>query len=163
MNQTIHRPHSQLTHFGLSFLAALVLHTLVVVGFFRFEHRAETSKGQFVGSLTGVTINSLDAIDVKGIHGDGTGLEVGKSGKILETFGYTVTNYPAQNGQEGEVVLQMKVSPEGIPQELRIKKSSGNKNLDQAALEAISDWRFHQRRSSDFISVEKKIVFKIIP
>lgn len=45
-------------------------------------------------------------------------------------------------GQEGTVVLEVVVSTEGLAKSVRIQESSGYELLDQAALQAISKWKF---------------------
>ncbi len=167
MNQTIQHPHSLSTHFGISLIIALLLHSLIVIGFYRFEQKDSSTKKQFVGSLTGVTLNSSEAIDVKGIHGDGTGAEVGNTG-IIESYGTTILKRAApgivQEIQRGEVIIQVKVTPEGFSQEQKIIKSSGSNILDEEALKMARAWKFHQRRkSADLVTVEKKIIFESKP
>lgn len=45
-------------------------------------------------------------------------------------------------GQEGTVVLEVIVSTEGSAKSVRIQESSGHDLLDQAAMQAISKWKF---------------------
>jgi len=44
--------------------------------------------------------------------------------------------------EEGQVVLRVLVGPEGTPERLEVKASSGFSRLDLAALEAVRRWRF---------------------
>ena len=163
MNQTIQHPHSLSTHFGISLIIAVLLHSLIVIGFYRFEQKDSSTRKQFVGSLTGVTLNSSEAIDVNGIHGDGTGAEVGNTG-IIESYGTTILKRAAPGNERGEVIVQVKVTPDGFSQEQKIAKSSGTKILDDEALKMARAWKFHQRRkSADLITVEKKIIFEFKP
>lgn len=47
-----------------------------------------------------------------------------------------------QRGQEGRVVLAVRVARDGSALEVRVAESSGHRLLDQAALEAVQGWRF---------------------
>ncbi len=47
-----------------------------------------------------------------------------------------------QHRQEGLVLLEVAVTAEGKPSEISIKKSSGYRLLDQAALNAVRRWSF---------------------
>lgn len=47
-----------------------------------------------------------------------------------------------QRGWEGVVLLDVLVSQEGRSSEIKLKKSSGHKMLDDAAIEAVSNWEF---------------------
>jgi TonB family protein len=47
---------------------------------------------------------------------------------------------------QGSVLLNVTVGIDGLPQELRIRTSSGNADLDQAAVESVSTWQFNPRR-----------------
>lgn len=60
--------------------------------------------------------------------------------------------YPAfsrRNGEEGKVLLRVKVSAEGAALELDIKQSSGFPRLDNAAREAVAKWRFVPARRGE--------------
>jgi protein TonB len=53
--------------------------------------------------------------------------------------------YPRRSlelGQEGIVTLHAKIHPNGLPQSLKIAKSSGYRLLDMAALAAVKKWEF---------------------
>lgn len=53
--------------------------------------------------------------------------------------------YPAMSrrlGEQGTVLIQVMVTEKGLAQDARIKTSSGFFRLDNAALEAVSQWRF---------------------
>ncbi|MBV1776873.1 energy transducer TonB [Burkholderiaceae bacterium DAT-1] len=54
-------------------------------------------------------------------------------------------DYPRQaqvQGWEGKVVLRIRVSPDGHPQEVQVKTSSGRKILDDAAINTVQRWQF---------------------
>ncbi len=60
--------------------------------------------------------------------------------------------YPAlarRRGQEGLVLLRVRVSESGSPAEVRIAESSGSTLLDNAALEAVERWSFVPARRGD--------------
>lgn len=127
------------------------------------------------GSLTGVAMNKVDAVKPSGLPADGTGNEIGRSGEVLESTGSTLKFdsqivtfsepvYPRiaqRRGYEGSVTIRLKVTPEGIPVEPKILKSSGHESLDQSALEAALKWRFQKRAKPDFALVDKTVVFKL--
>ena len=62
------------------------------------------------------------------------------------SYGFTPRPpYPAvaiRRGYEGSVVLNVRVLPNGEPEEVTIFKSSGYKVLDKAALKAVKRWKF---------------------
>ncbi len=45
-------------------------------------------------------------------------------------------------GVSGEVVIRIDVGPDGVPASLEIIRSSRNRSLDRAALQAVRRWRF---------------------
>lgn len=60
--------------------------------------------------------------------------------------------YPAiarRNGEEGKVLLKVRVSAEGSALEVDFKQSSGYPRLDAAAREAVARWRFVPARRGD--------------
>lgn len=48
----------------------------------------------------------------------------------------------ARRGQEGTVVLLIRVSPMGLAEGAAVTTSSGHSSLDQAAVDAVMRWRF---------------------
>lgn len=123
-------------------------------------------KREIIGSLTGVTSNAANDANPK-ISADGTGQEVGETGTFIfenEIDTYSPPDYPKVarlRGLEGDVLLRLKVSPEGKAVAAEIIKGSGHQVLDEAALNAVKEWRFHPRKTSDIAVVEKRIVFKL--
>ncbi|WP_051710285.1 energy transducer TonB [Andreprevotia chitinilytica] len=54
--------------------------------------------------------------------------------------------YPEQSrvlGEEGTVVVRIKVGEDGVPQELEVAKSSGFERLDADAMRTVKKWRFN--------------------
>lgn len=54
-------------------------------------------------------------------------------------------DYPSEarrRGQQGRVLLHVDVSAAGAPISVTVSSSSGHELLDQAALRAVSAWRF---------------------
>lgn len=51
-----------------------------------------------------------------------------------------------RRGEEGRVVLDVEVTPEGRAKTVRVKRTSGSERLDQSALDAVKDWRFSPAR-----------------
>ena len=71
--------------------------------------------------------------------------------------------YPAiarRNGEEGKVLLKVRVSAEGSALEVEVKQSSGYPRLDTAAREAVQRWRFVAARRGDEV-VESSVVVPI--
>ena len=62
------------------------------------------------------------------------------------SYGFTPRpGYPAvaiRRGYEGSVLLNVRVLPNGKPEEVTVFKSSGYKVLDNAALKAVKKWKF---------------------
>ncbi len=54
-----------------------------------------------------------------------------------------------RHGEEGRVVLRVRVDSDGHPSRLELKMSSGSLRLDEAALEAVRRWRFVAARRGD--------------
>ena len=54
-----------------------------------------------------------------------------------------------RRGEEGKVVLRVRVSPLGTPLAVAIKESSGYLPLDEAARAAVEKWRFVPARRGD--------------
>ncbi len=65
-----------------------------------------------------------------------------------------------QMRQEGLVMLAVDVDREGMPGQVEIKKSSGFRLLDQAAIKAVRHWKFQPGRIGD-LPVESKVEIPI--
>jgi len=60
--------------------------------------------------------------------------------------------YPALSrraGEKGKVLLRVVVRPDGTPETVELRQSSGAVRLDEAALEAVRKWRFVPARRGD--------------
>ena len=51
--------------------------------------------------------------------------------------------------EEGRVLLQVRVTAQGLPDTVEIRQSSGFARLDEAALAAVTQWRFVPARRGD--------------
>lgn len=72
--------------------------------------------------------------------------------------------FSRRQGEEGKVLLRVRVSSEGLPLDVDIKQSSGFPRLDAAAREAVQGWRFiPAKRGEEPIEswVAVPIVFKL--
>ncbi len=76
--------------------------------------------------------------------------------------------YPAaakRNGIQGKVLVNVLVKADGTPASVQISLSSGSNHLDNAAVEAVSQWKFLPARRSG-VSVQASVIvpveFKII-
>jgi len=82
---------------------------------------------------------------------EATPAPVEKNLPVTEAKGYAgylsnpAPEYPEvalERGWEGSVVLRVKVSPSGSPVSIDIKKGSGKKALDDAAVRTVKRWKF---------------------
>lgn len=82
----------------------------------------------------------------------------GSSASItLPRFNAAYLNNPApiyppvarRMGEQGRVVLHVRVRADGTPVEVTIDRSSGSSRLDQAAIEAVRHWRFIPARRGE--------------
>lgn len=53
-----------------------------------------------------------------------------------------------RRGDSGTVVLQVEVDPQGTPTSVQVSGRSGSRDLDRAAVEAVSGWRFAPARDA---------------
>lgn len=63
-----------------------------------------------------------------------------------------VPRYPPVSrrlGEEGRVLLDVHIQPDGGVGEIRVRTSSGSNRLDQAALDAVKRWRYVPARRGD--------------
>lgn len=71
--------------------------------------------------------------------------------------------YPAaarRAGEQGTVLLELVVAPDGRPTEVNILRSSGFPLLDQAAIDAVRKWRFSTKESG-FARLQLPVTFKL--
>ncbi|GJL63561.1 MAG: hypothetical protein NPIRA04_22150 [Nitrospirales bacterium] len=61
-----------------------------------------------------------------------------------------------EEGWEGIVLLRVLVHSSGMPGKVTIQKSSGYKVLDEAAIDAIRQWRFAPAKDGNF-AIEKHV------
>jgi protein TonB len=60
--------------------------------------------------------------------------------------------YPAsarEEGEEGVVILKVRISRGGLPEEIVLERSSGHGALDRAAIAAVRRWSFTPARRGD--------------
>jgi protein TonB len=70
----------------------------------------------------------------------------GSSTPSVDELHNTPPDYPPESqaaGENGTVMLLVMVSAKGEPDKVSIMKSSGYFRLDQAAREAVRQWKFH--------------------
>lgn len=73
-------------------------------------------------------------------------------------------NYPPLSrrlGEEGKVLLKVRVTREGLPASVELEKTSHFDRLDEAARQAISRWRFIPARRGDE-AVEASVIVPIV-
>jgi protein TonB len=62
--------------------------------------------------------------------------------------------------EEGVVLLDVIVSPAGLPTAISLNRSSGHPLLDQAALDAVHRWTFEPGRTGD-LPVSSQVVVPV--
>ena len=73
-------------------------------------------------------------------------------------------NYPPASrrlGEEGKVLLRVRVSAEGQPAAVDLEKSSSFERLDEAARQAVARWRFVPARRGDE-AIEATVVVPVV-
>ena len=73
-------------------------------------------------------------------------------------------NYPALSrrlGEEGKVLLRVLVSPDGRAAAVNLEKSSNFERLDEAARQAVAQWRFVPAKRGDE-AVEATIIIPLV-
>lgn len=73
-------------------------------------------------------------------------------------------NYPAVSrrlGEEGKVLLRVLVSPDGRAAAVNLEKSSNFERLDEAARQAVAQWRFVPAKHGDE-AVEATIIIPLV-
>jgi len=96
-----------------------------------------------------------------------------KSAQSEPVFNAAYLNNPApsyptgakRKGVEGKVLISVLVKTDGTAAIAKVQKSSGSNDLDEAALEAVKDWKFiPARRSGQIVeaSVIVPVEFRII-
>lgn len=73
-------------------------------------------------------------------------------------------NYPSISrrlGEEGKVLLRVRVSPEGLPTAIELEKGSNYERLDEAARQVVGRWRFVPARRGEQ-SVESSVIVPIV-
>lgn len=63
--------------------------------------------------------------------------------------------------EEGKVLLRVRVSAAGLPQEVQLHQSSGSERLDEAARKSVSQWRFVAARQGDD-TIESWVIVPIV-
>lgn len=74
-------------------------------------------------------------------------------------------SYPAlarRRGEEGRVTVRADIGSDGVPRNVVVEVSSGYASLDQAAVEAVRDWRF-RNNSGATVQVAPVIRFELRP
>ncbi len=66
-----------------------------------------------------------------------------------------------RRGVEGSVLLNVIVNAEGLASEVSIKKSSGYSELDEAALNAVSNWRFVPAKTSSGSATTANVIVPV--
>jgi protein TonB len=65
--------------------------------------------------------------------------------KIDHAYPAPPAEYPAaaqDRGEQGDVLIEIRVASNGRPSRMRLKQSSGFRDLDEAAQDAVVNWRY---------------------
>ncbi len=60
----------------------------------------------------------------------------------LSAPGPTYPPAAREDGQEGLVILRVRISADGLPLDIALRRSSGSRVLDRAAIAAVQRWTF---------------------
>lgn len=108
------------------------------------ENTAKSAENKDSAASKGSNANGTNAANT-GASGQGSG----QSSTLASHEGGHLNNpkptYPErsiENEEEGSVKMSVRVEPNGRPSNVSIAKSSGFPRLDNAAREAVSQWRF---------------------
>lgn len=71
-----------------------------------------------------------------------TGARMVKKADYLRNPSPEYPSVSRERGEEGTVLLRVRIDREGEPLEVNVRESSGYKRLDRAAVETVSDWSF---------------------
>ena len=66
-----------------------------------------------------------------------------------------------RNGEQGTVILRVRVTRDGMPASVDIEKPSGSSHLDDAALETVRTWRFVPARQNGQ-PVEARVLVPVV-
>ena len=61
-----------------------------------------------------------------------------------------------ESGWEGTVIVRVLVDTKGLPREITLQKSCGHSTLDQAAQDAVKNWKFHPAKDGN-IPIRKRV------
>jgi protein TonB len=64
-------------------------------------------------------------------------------------------------GEHGRVLLRVVVRPDGTPESVELRQSSGSPRLDEAALDAVRKWRFVPARRGD-VPITAAVIVPIV-
>jgi len=64
-------------------------------------------------------------------------------------------------GESGTVILAVTVTPDGMPSDVEVMRSSGFTALDQAAVDAVRKWRFKVNSDGGTSRVQLPVTFKL--
>jgi periplasmic protein TonB len=84
-----------------------------------------------------------------------------KSFSIKHQVNPTYPSASRRAGETGTVLLSVVVTPDGIPSDVAIERSSGFAALDQAAVEAVRKWRFKVNGESGLSRLQLPVTFKL--
>lgn len=111
--------------------------------------QSDSDSGAGMGGAGGNGVGSSGAAGSGRGNGNGSGAGAAGGGIALTQARYRDTPKPIypetarREGREGRVVLRVLIDNQGNTKSVELNASSGSQALDQAATEAIKQWRFH--------------------
>ena len=101
-----------------------------------------------VGSGTSPVATASDAHVASRVSADDAAAETppGFAAAYLHNPGPAYPAIATQRGWQGEVVLRVHVLETGAPDQIDVQSGSGHDSLDQAAVDAVRQWRFTSAR-----------------
>lgn len=115
---------------------------------------SETS-AQFVAPAQ--PVRDLPPIDMAPPQADAAAASAAAPAVVLPRFDAAYLQNPPpvypplarRMGEQGRVLLRVRVAADGLAQEVELKTSSGSARLDHAALDTVKRWRFVPARQGD--------------
>ncbi len=103
----------------------------------------------WLGGLLLAACAALAAQDEGGKQGQDRGGRMGTPAKLLSSRAPEYPEAEKRAGHAGTVVITFRVGKAGVPEDLRVKTSSGYPVLDAAALDGARQWKFAPATDAD--------------
>ncbi|MDL2280618.1 energy transducer TonB [Selenomonadales bacterium OttesenSCG-928-I06] len=109
--------------------------------------------GNIVGNLANSTSiegssSNNDRVSGAGINNGDGGSDIVTKPEVLKKIKPKYPQFARDKGLEASVILKVRISKKGIPDEVTITESSGYSQFDEEAVKAIYKWRFSPARNA---------------